>query len=123
MEKSRNFKDLIVWQKSMSLITQIYNITRKFPKDEIYGLSSQIRRASVSVAANIAEGQWRNSNGEFIQFLGISEGSLAELETLLMVGENVGYISAEQNKLFLDSILEIKRLLLALKKSIKNPQL
>ena len=57
MEKSRNFKDLIVWQKSMSLITQIYNITRKFPKDEIYGLSSQIRRASVSVAANIAEGQ------------------------------------------------------------------
>lgn len=57
MEKSRNFKDLIVWQKSMSLITQIYNLTRNFPKDEIYGLTSQIRRAGVSVAANIAEGQ------------------------------------------------------------------
>lgn len=121
MEKSRSYKDLIVWQKSIQIITHIYSVTKKFPKDEIYGLISQIRRASVSIAANISEWQSRNSVGEFIQFLWIAEGSLGELETLLIISENVWYMEKEENKKLSDDLAEIKRLILALKKSIKNP--
>jgi four helix bundle protein len=82
MAKLQGYRDLIVWQKSMTLTKQVYSCTRSFPKEETYGLTSQIRRAAVSIPANIAEGQARNSTGEFLQFLGIARGSLAELETL-----------------------------------------
>ena len=78
MSKIKNHKDLDVWKKSMSLTTEIYKLTGKFQKEEIYGIVSQIRRASVSVAANIAEGAARNSQKEFVQFLYISLGSLSE---------------------------------------------
>ena len=81
MERSRSYRDLIVWKRSIDLIGRIYSSTRSFPKEETYGITSQIRRAGISIAANIAEGQARNSKGEFRQFLGIAQGSLAELET------------------------------------------
>jgi four helix bundle protein len=78
MSKIISYRDLIVWQKSVSLSKKVYLQMQNFPKTEIYGLTSQMRRASVSIACNIAEGQARNSTGEFKQFLGISRGSLAE---------------------------------------------
>lgn len=80
-QKVRGYKDLIVWQKAMQLVKAIYILTRDFPSDERFGLISQMRRAAVSVASNIAEGQARHTTGEFIQFVSHAEGSVAELET------------------------------------------
>ena len=88
----KHYKDLLVWQKAIALVTQVYVVTRTFPREELYGLTSQIRRAAVSVPSNIAEGQARLSPGEFRQFLGIARGSLAELDTQLIFAENLGYI-------------------------------
>ena len=85
----RNHKDLKVWEKSIDLAEEIYKITKNFPKEELYGITSQIRRAAVSISANIAEGAARNSNKEFIQFLYIALGSLSELETELIISKRV----------------------------------
>ncbi|PYX33896.1 MAG: four helix bundle protein, partial [Acidobacteria bacterium] len=82
---SHNYKDLIVWQKAKMLAGNIYRTTETFPRNEVYGLTSQLRRAAVSVASNIAEGQGRLTKGEFQQFLGHSRGSLLELETQLSI--------------------------------------
>ncbi|MDE6561078.1 MAG: four helix bundle protein [Muribaculaceae bacterium] len=83
--RTSDFKDLRVWQQSMDLVTDIYRLLDNLPKEERYGLADQIRRCSVSIPSNIAEGQARNSNKEFIHFLSISRGSLAELETQLIL--------------------------------------
>jgi four helix bundle protein len=88
----KSYRDLIAWQKSMDLALLIYSITESFPPKENYGLTSQVRRAAVSVASNIAEGHSRNNTGEFKQFLGIAYGSLAELETQIMLSNKLGYI-------------------------------
>ena len=84
-KKIRNHKDLEVWKKSMDLVSNIYKITESFPNKEIYGLTNQIRRSAVSVPSNIAEGAARSSKKEFIQFLYIALGSLAELETQMII--------------------------------------
>jgi four helix bundle protein len=81
----QSFRDLIVWRKSLDLVVRIYRLTRNFPREELYGLTSQIRRAAVSVPSNVAEGQGRLSSGEFRQFLGIARGSNFELQTQLEV--------------------------------------
>ena len=86
----RSFRDLVVWQKSLDLAVRIYGLTRNFPREELYGLTSQIRRAAVSVSSNIAEGQGRLSPGEFRQFLGIARGSNFELQTQLEVARALG---------------------------------
>jgi four helix bundle protein len=83
------FQDLTVWQRAMELTVCIYDLTRAFPKDEIYGLTSQLRRASVSVASNIAEGRGRMTDGEFRQFLGIAQGSIYEVQTQLLVARRL----------------------------------
>ena len=93
---AQDFHDLVVWQKAMGLTTCIYKLTRTFPRDEIYGLVSQMRRSSVSVASNIAEGRGRLNRAEFRQFLGLSQGSLFELKTQLMVARNLGYAKGDQ---------------------------
>ena len=77
----RSYRDLVAWQKAMALVTNVYRYTEPFPKAEIYGLASQLRRAAVSIPSNIAEGQGRASTGEFKQFLGHARGSLLEVET------------------------------------------
>ena len=118
MIRSRNYRDLIVWKKSIELVSKLYSSTRAFPKEEIYGLTSQIRRAGVSIPANIAEGQGRNSLGEFRQFLGIAQGSLAELETLLIISGNLLYLKSQKKEELLESCEEIGRLLAGLKKSL-----
>jgi four helix bundle protein len=90
------FKDLEAWKKAMDLIVAVYSITRQFPKEEMYGLTSQLRRAATSVAANIAESNGRNYKKDSLQFLHIARGSLYETETLLAVSQQVAYISQEE---------------------------
>jgi len=119
METFSSYRDLIAWQKSISLIERIYSCTRQFPKEEIYGITSQMRRAAVSIASNIAEGRGRNSTGEFCQFLGVSKGTLYELETQLIVSNKVGYLSDEELNSLLNNCDEISRLLNGLLKSLK----
>ncbi len=86
---ARSYKDLIVWQKSIQLVKSIYRITEHFPKSELYGLSSQMRRAAISIPSNIAEGYKRKGRAEFIQFLSIAGGSAAELETQLIISKEL----------------------------------
>lgn len=120
MEGSRNYRDLIVWKRSVDLVGTIYSSTRSFPREEIYGITSQIRRAGVSIPVNIAEGQARNSRGEFRQFLGIAQGSLAELETLLTISGNLAYLTSRDVERLLNDCAEIARLLAGLKKSLQD---
>ena len=93
---ARDFKKIIVWQKADDLAVDIYEMTRtNFPKDELYGLTSQIRRAAVSVAANIVEGSGRNSPADFLRFLGIAQGSLSEVEYYLHLAHRLEYLDDE----------------------------
>ncbi|MEP2771139.1 MAG: four helix bundle protein [Fulvivirga sp.] len=112
------YKELSVWKKAMSLNTSVYQITDSFPSKEQFGLTNQIRRSSVSVASNIAEGAGRNSNGEFRQFLGIAIGSLFELETQLLISQQVGYSKQYETENLIESISEIHKMLIGLKSSL-----
>lgn len=115
MEKLKSDKELIVWQKSMELTKTIFSLTAQFPKSEIYGLTSQIRRAAISIPANIAEGQARHTTQQFIQFLGIA-GSLAELETLTILAESLNYINNSDSEKVLLDCAEINKMLFGLSK-------
>ncbi len=105
----------------MGLVTEVYRTTREFPKEELYGLVSQIRRAAVSIPSNIAEGQARLSRREFRQFLGIARGSLVELETQLLIAVNLGYI--ENSELIFGQIAEVGRMLNGLLNSLEREPL
>ncbi len=115
---SHSYRDLLVWQKSMVLVKDIYLATSSFPKEEAYGLSSQMRRAAVSVPCNIAEGQGRTSRKEFRQFLALSRGSLLELETQLQIAADIGFMSADDTKLFITKSEEVLRMLNGLMASL-----
>jgi len=91
----KGYKDLDIWKKAMRLTSLMYDITAKFPKEETYGLASQMRRAAVSIPSNVAEGSMRGSTSEFIQFITIARGSLAELETQLLIAYERGYVAKE----------------------------
>ena len=91
-----SYEDLEVWQLAVTLVTEIYSATRQFPRDELYALTSQLRRAAISVPSNIAEGQGRLSPKEFRQFLGHARGSLMEIETQLVIAANLGYLDRER---------------------------
>ncbi len=118
MEKINSYHDLEVWQKAMELVTDIYKVTRTFLKEEIYGLTSQLRRAAVSVPANIAEGWGRGMTGEYIQFLRIARGSLLEVETLMTISHNLKYVNTQELKSILERIREINKMINALIKSL-----
>ena len=119
MEKSRSYRDLDVWRLSIELVKDIYQVTGKFPQVEIYGLTNQLRRAAISIPSNIAEGQGRNSFKEFRQFLAIALGSLAELETQLIIAKEIGYLtSAETDRLSI-SLDIIRKMIKALSHSLK----
>jgi len=94
--KTRSFKDLIVWRKSYELVLEIYKITKNFPKDEIYGLTQQMRRAAVSIPSNISEGYGRQYNKEYRQFLAMAYGSLCELETQYLLSVDLNYIKRNE---------------------------
>ena len=113
----RTHKDLEVWKQSIGLVTDLYRITDGFPSAEEFGLTSQMRRASVSVPANISEGAARNSTKEFIQFLHIGLGSLSELETLLIISENLGFMRSGP---FLGRIVDLRKMLTGLIKSLRK---
>lgn len=114
----KNHKDLNVWKMSMNLVTSIYKSTRTFPHEELYGLTSQMRRAAISIPSNIAEGAARNSKKEFTQFLYISLGSLSELETQLLIANNLSYLDNIDNIIQEMSVLRklLNGLIFSLKK-------
>ncbi|MCX6039724.1 MAG: four helix bundle protein [Caldilinea sp.] len=94
--KLKSYQELIVWQKAMDLVVNVYQITKGFPREETYGLTNQLRRAAVSIPSNIAEGQGRNTAKEFQRFLAVAYGSLQETETQLMLSRRLGYIDEAQ---------------------------
>jgi four helix bundle protein len=118
MTPLKNFQELIVWQKSMALVKQIYQHTSSFPNEEMFGLTSQMRRAAVSIPANIAEGQSRNTTGEFRQFLGIAKGSLAELQTLILLSANLDFLTQKNSSNLLMNCEEVGKMLNGLQKSL-----
>jgi four helix bundle protein len=115
----KSYRDLIAWQKAMDLVTAIYGMTAMFPKEEMYGLTSQLRRASVSVPSNIAEGQGRNGVAEFRHFLKQATGSLMEVETQVLIAERLKYVSSEIAEDILTSTAELGRVLNGLVNSLK----
>jgi len=116
----QSYRQLIAWQKAMELVTQIYYLTNKFPKEELYGLIGQIRRAAVSIPSNIAEGQGRDSTKEFLHHLSIAYGSLMEVETQILIAENLSYLTAEESKITLEKTAETGRLINGLSRSLKT---
>jgi four helix bundle protein len=118
----KDFKELKVWQKAHALALGIYEETKKFPKEEIYGLTSQMRRASVSIGANIAEGCGRRSDAEFVRFLQIARGSAAELEQHLLLARDLKIMPEQQHKVLETQILEVQRMMSALVNSIKETE-
>lgn len=118
-----HFKELLVWQKSMELTLLIYDISDKFPQREIYGLTSQMRRSAVSIPSNIAEGQERNHPKEFIQFLGMASGSIAELETQLIIAFRRNYVAEGEYEKCASLISEVGKMLNGLIRSISKNML
>jgi len=116
----QSYRDLKVWQQAIDLVPEVYQLLRKLPKEENYALADQIRRAVVSIAANIAEGQARQHTKEFLQHLSIARGSLAELDTLLTVAERLGYLKAEDMAPIQSSMAEIRMMLHGLMKRLQQ---
>ncbi len=115
----RDFKDLIVWQKAMELVVEVYILVKKLPKEELFALSDQIRRAAISIPSNIAEGQGRNSTKEYIHFLAIAKGSKAELETQLLLCVKINYLEDSEIETVINLIHEVGKMINALQKSLK----
>ena len=115
----RSYQELVAWRKGMELVAEVYRCTRSFPKEETYGLASQIRRAAVSVPSNIAEGQGRLTRGEFRQFLGHARGSVFELETQISIAKDLGFLSAAVTERLLERIQEVGRILSGLLNSLE----
>ena len=115
----RPHRKLIVWQKSMELVIDIYKITATFPKTEEYCLSAQMRRAAVSVPSNLAEGAARKGNKEFKQFLNIAQGSISELDTQVELAQMLGYLVSERYRELMSKMTEISKMLFGLAKTLK----
>lgn len=114
----RNYSDLIVWQKAMDLVEEVYTASKGFPKEEIYGLTSQLRRAAVSVPSNIAEGQGRNSTKEFLHHLSIAYGSLREVETQTLIAGRLLYLDQTKVHHLMEKSAEVGRLINGLTQSL-----
>ena len=115
-KKMKNFKNLKVWQKGIELVVKVYRYSQKFPQEEIYGLTSQMRRSAISIPSNIAEGAARNSTKDYVRFLYISLGSLSELETQIIIASKLDYMDNPLE----EKIIEIRKMLTALIKSLKQ---
>ena len=122
MSRIDSYRDLRVWQIGVDLAQASYELTRRFPKDELFGMTSQIRRASVSIPANIAEGYGRDNRGEYVQFLRIAQGSLKELETHLIVSEKVGLVGPGTTAALQSKCDETGKMLRALIRSLQSHQ-
>ena len=118
----KSYRDLIAWQKSMDLVQTVYESVRAFPKEEIYGLTSQLKRAVVSVPSNIAEGQGRKSTREFLHHLSISYGSLTEVETQILIAARLGYLNPEEADRIAEQTAEVGRVINGLSNALNNKQ-
>lgn len=124
----RNYRDLEVWKQGRILVKTVYELTRQFPKEELYGLTIQIRRAAVSIPSNIAEGHSRSSTRDFIQFISMAIGSLAELDTQMLLAGDLEYIAPVQLEPILNDIAALQKMLHTLRASLRaridlpNPQ-
>ena len=116
----RSYDGLVAWQKARALVKRIYGATKLFPKDELYGLTQQIRRSAVSVPSNIAEGHGREGIGEYLYHLTVSRGSLYEVETQIILGCDIGYLTQAQTTSLLDDTTECSKMLQGLIKSLKK---
>lgn len=117
-KKVQGFKDLLVWQKGIQLVKEIYRLTHTFPKEEKFGLVSQMRRAAVSIPSNIAEGQARHTTKECVQFVSHAEGSVAETETQLIVALELGYASEAQSVTASGLLSDLRKMLNALRRAL-----
>jgi four helix bundle protein len=117
---ARSYRELLVWQKAKALAVQVYQATEQFPKAETYGLTSQIRRAAVSVASNIAEGQGRLTSGEFLHFLGQARGSLLDFDTQLAIALDLNYLKADRYELLDHETYQVLGLLNRLIESLRK---
>ena len=117
-QKIEDYKDLIVWQRSMELAEEVYRLVKKLPKEELFALSDQIRRAAISIPSNIAEGYERNSTKEYIYFLSIAKGSKAELETQLLLCTKIHYLNNSDIEKSISLIQEIGKMINSLQKHL-----
>ena len=115
-----SFRELVVWQRGMDLVVEVYSVSKRFPNDERFGLTAQLRRAAVSIPANIAEGNARHSRAEYRHFISIAHGSVAELETELVIAERLGFTSAPELAAIRDQATVISRMLTNLRRSLKD---
>jgi four helix bundle protein len=115
----RSYRDLIAWQKAMDLVEAVYRSTADFPREEIYGLTAQVRRAAVSIPSNMAEGQGRNSTNEFINFLSFAYGSLCEVETQILLAERLSFLESGVAATLLHSSAEVGRIINGLSNSLR----
>ena len=120
MAEIKTHKDLLVWKKSIDLVEQIYKITKQFPKEELYGITNQMRRWAVSIPANIAEGSGRKNKAEFIQFLHIALGSASELETHLIISQRLGFLSINSYDEIMNALNEIIKMTCGLINSLNS---
>lgn len=116
----RTFRDLLIWQKAMTLVTNTYTVTSNFPKDEQFGLTSQIRRCSISIPSNIAEGYGRNTNKDYYRFLTISIGSLYEFQTQIEISYNLKYISETEFNIIFENSRELERMISSFMNKVKE---
>jgi len=122
MERTiKSFRDLNIWQKGIDLVKDIYKETQNFPRQEIYGLTNQIRRAAISIPSNIAERHIRQHRAEFRQFLSVALGSLAELETQIVISRELNYISTEKSLNVIDQMGSLGKMIRGLIKKLNNP--
>jgi four helix bundle protein len=116
----QSYRDLLVWQKAMDVVVECYRLSEMFPKTETYGLASQLRRAAVSIPANIAEGHGREHLGDYLHHLSIANGSLMEVETHLLLAEKLSFLTTQQTGIILAATAEVSRMLSGLTRSLKN---
>ena len=116
--EAKNYRDLVVWQKGIQLAKQIYDLTGRFPQSEVYGLANQLRRAAVSVPSNIAEGQARKLPGEFRRYLRMALGSLAEIDTQLVLATELGYLTDGDVSRLNSELIDLRKKLYALINSL-----
>jgi four helix bundle protein len=119
-ERIQSHRDLIAWQRAMDLVVAVYQVSKAYPKEELYGLTSQTRRAAASIPANIAEGQGRRSKGEFRQFLGNARGSLLELDTHLELAARLGFLAETERRHLLSQLNEVARLVNGLLRALST---
>ena len=120
MSVIKRYTDLVAWQKAMDLVQEVYQITKSFPKEELYGLRSQLRRSAVSVPSNIAEGHCRNGRREFVHHLSIALGSLGEAETQMLIAHRLGYLDQKTVAIFMEQAAEAGRVVVGLMHSLER---